>query len=212
MQKSMAKLVSKMLLLRMGELLLVVGLVAIIAWLTGQIQDMRRDLIQTQLSLEGSLDNAVKLVELRAQVKSQEKEIGAIRSLVPDRNSIGEVVSAIEAEARHHDVSLTIPTVGAVKVEAEEETDRVAQFKTVNLQVVAIGSVSNDMNFFHAVEHLPYILQVTSWNLTKKVVRVVPGSVALSPITPGEGQTEAPDAEANLTMQITLTISNGTKN
>jgi len=185
----------------------------VMVWLSGRIQEVRRSLITVQLELEDSLSNAVKLVELRGEVQDRQAETDEILSLLPDRSSVGDVVSAIEAEARHHHVSLTIPTVGDAKQAGEDEVKEEPQFKTVTLQVVAIGRVLDTLNFFHAVEHLPYVLQVESWHLSTDTIKAVPGTAATGPPGAGsEGSQPEQEAGANLTMQINLKINDGSKN
>lgn len=196
---------SLILLLIEGGLLL--GLVGGIVWLNLTIQSARRALDAREQQATQSLAGVSAQSKLRAELDTHQAAIQQIIRLAPHERAIGEVVAAIEREAAGQDVVLHVPLVEAVDETETGQTPGI--LRDVHLQLIVSGEPAQVISFFHAVEHLPYLVRVGAWELTTKEEQPVPESAAFLPTTgPPAGRKEITQPSgAELTLEVFLSIA-----
>lgn len=187
--------------LRLKKLIVtkVIGLVAV-AVLTGalirvgqMVLAIRDQTIAKQLKLEASLDSAVHQAALVERLVKHEKEIKRIRTMVPGRDEISQVVELIEREAKSEGVAVLVPRIGEEPVYDENGVviERTGPASVVRLKIEGVGDPLALLNFMHAVEHLPYLLRPVSFTLEKSAGAAAVGRANVAPVGPGpSGQPE----------------------
>ncbi len=194
---------------RAVEIGLVVMLIGLIAVLSQQIQSVRRTVLIERLTLESSLKGAVRIGALRAEMAKRQHDIQRIMDMVPGQNNIGDVLSALEREANNQQVSMTVPSLikvmGADK--AGQEISAAGPLQDIKLKVKVEGPPNNVLQFFHAVENLPYLVGVTGFKLGTGQFRGV-NSGRLGPVTNlPEGEEEIEIEIPKIVMSFDLILS-----
>ena len=201
----------RILIWRTGELVLVLALGGVVVLLSFVVQDVRRQIVQRQLKVERELESVGAVAALEAELDQRQADIEQIVAYLPDEVGIGSAVAALEREAGRYDVALKIPVVQKVQDgdEGEGEGRTGGPLRDVQLQVVVSGAPEQVLRFFHAVEYLPYLLQVKQWRFNIAAT-TAPGSTSAVPSGgPGMTRSSAGVAEgrlADLTLDIFLTI------
>ncbi|MBI1833601.1 MAG: hypothetical protein HYR90_02125 [Candidatus Andersenbacteria bacterium] len=148
------------------------------------------ELEQTPLRLLESASRA-------ADLSRREFDISRIQHLLVPRNQIVDVVSAIEAQAKRHQVEVSIPEI----VESEEAGGVI---QDITVRVSVDGNPENIVDFSHSVEHLPYLLNVERWSLSTRSF-AVPQSAAQAPTS---RTTEVTAITGHAEIEIIVVVSN----
>jgi hypothetical protein len=205
-----------------GELVLLVFLVGLIVWLSFTVQDIRRQILLSQQQQEFALEDVGRAAALRAAVEGEGDRLNRILAYVPEEATIGDVISELEREAARLGLSLSIPVVQEASREEEEEeseeegaAEEPAVLRDVELRVVVNGPPQRVLQFLHAVEYLPYLVQVNDWEFHAEGQTTPPGRTA---VIPGGGPlgaagtspaSEVPvGPEADLTLGMLLAVRN----
>jgi len=179
---------------RAGEAVLVVALVVVIAVLGSRIQDARRQTNERYVVLEQSLGSVAHGTWLREELSRREHDINRIKTFVPERQSLGDVVDALERSAERLGVAVTVPQVKEEVKEDEEGNPIVptGPLRDIRLRLVASGAPDKTLRWLHAVEYQPYLLTMVSWRfVTGEAKNVQPGVGVPAPAGESSGEVAA---------------------
>lgn len=210
--KSSRKQWRNQILARVLELTVVGGLVVVVVILSQRISLVRTQVAEERLTLEASLAGAVERGVLQSELERRQHDVDRLTKMIPRQEEIDVVVAQLEAEAKRQQVVITIPSVER-NISAKGGTERPVaapkQLEEVKVKIIAQGGVANLLNFWHAVEHLPYLTGVVEYNLLGQDRPAVVGSAPLGPLTgpPGTPEIvveERPEARLELLMLISV--------
>jgi hypothetical protein len=200
-----------------GEIILLVALAGIIIWLSSHIQNVRGQLFSRNAQVDGELENISRFADLESEIELRSADVDRAKGYVLKKNEIGDVIALIEKEATARGLSLRIPLVQEQKKDEDKDKDddsskeESGPLRDVDVQVVVDGSPVQVLDFFYAVEHLPYLLSVNRWHIdavadtiTQGEISQLPSSAPVGAVRPASEQ----DGSAELTMNIVLTIYN----
>lgn len=132
------------------------------------ITGLRREVAQQQSTLAEKPDQIFYEAALEAELSKHAFDITRINAYVPPREEIINVIATIEAEGQAHSAAVTIAEIKEKLVldAANKPVPATGPVEDVIIELVAIGSPTNLMNFLHGLDHLPYVLHVESWHLS----------------------------------------------
>jgi len=193
---------------RVVGVIVVALLVASVFLVGGRVQDIRRDLLAVQLSLDRSLGESVYEAWLQDQLELHKQDITRIERVMPAKEEIGQVVGIIEEEANKRGITVRIPVIKEERVvdESGDEVERTSPVKTVRMQIQGQGEGPALIDFMHEIEHLPYLLGTVLFSFDADAERVT-GSAMLVPgvgLPPGQ-EPEEIRTTSSLDMEIALT-------
>jgi len=191
-----------------GEIILALALAGLITWLSYAIQDKRRQIAAFEAQVDQQLAGAGEGAALKTAIGERQTDLTALQSYVPTEDAIGELVAVLESEAAKRGLTLQIPVVEEAVAEDEqaESTDSAAVLKDVRFSVIVTGPARPVLQFFHAVEHLPYLTRVGEWKFLVDQSGVVPGAGLSAPASvPGGTVASVPVTQATVT-ELTLDL------
>jgi hypothetical protein len=192
-----------------GEVVVLVVLIGLITWLSYAIQDKRRRIVSLQVQVDQQLAGAGETAALKTVLEERRAELGAVRAYIPPEDAIGELVAALEDEAKRRGLTLQIPVVEEATTEANENAaaGEAGSLKEVRFTIVVTGPPRPVLQFFHAVEHLPYLVHVGEWEFSAEEGSVVPGvQVAAPPDGPAGVTAGTPLLEQAAATELTLDL------
>lgn len=196
----------------LAEAGLLLGLAAGMVWLDLTTQRARQALSVREQQAEQALSGVSETAVLQAEADSRRAVLQKIAHLVPPERSLGDVIAALEGEAKDLRVQLAVPLVEEADGE-EAGGEAGAVLRDVHLQLIVSGEPERLLSFFHAVEHLPYLLRVDAWHLTTTDEPARREAQALPPAAgPGESESLTPSAPAELTLDVFLSIMGRERN
>lgn len=174
------------------------------------VQGIRNRLIEKQIKLEESLDNAVHRAVMADELVQYNQEITRISAMVPWQDEVGQVIEAIDNEAKRFSVTVLVP-----KIHEEPKYDengvvvqQTGPTRLIRMKIEGTGEPLALINFMHGMENLPFLLNSVSFSLDSEAAgaRVVE-PVARAPIAErSTEQTVKPlAAAALLKMDLLLT-------
>ncbi len=188
---------------------LFLGLVGGIVWLSLTMQSARRALDARAQQAAQALSGAGALAKLQDELDARQAALQQIARLAPNERAIGEVVAAMEREAARQDVALHVPLVESVDETGAGQAPGI--FRDVHLQLIVSGEPTKVVSFFHAAEHLPYLVRVGAWKLITKEEQSPLEAVAAVPddeLPAAAGEVGRPNG-AELTMEVFLSLISG---
>jgi hypothetical protein len=203
------------------EAVLLLVLICLIIWLGLAVQNVRRQIVLAQWQLELQAEGVSRTAALKMAVAEQDTTVKKILAYTPDESEIGDVVAALEGEASRLGLTLKIPLVQEVEDaaatesegdEAEEQGEQTDALRDVRLRIIVAGPPERTLQFFYAIEHLPYLLRVGQWQFTTESKAAVPGRSLPIPgagpgaavLDPGAGLQGG--TTANLTLNVLLSV------
>src|SRR3989344_2922815 len=148
-------------LVRVLELAMVGGLGLVVVGLSRQISAVRTKVAEERLILEASLAGADERGVLQSELERRQHDVDRLTKMIPRHEEMDVVIAQLEEEAKQQGVAITIPSVERnAKVKGEVEQPVVAtqgQLEEVKVKIIVQGGVTNLLNFWQVVEHLPYL-------------------------------------------------------
>jgi Tfp pilus assembly protein PilO len=123
-----------------------------------RVQEIRQGIAERHRVLEDAPAEGQRVTFLKRKLTEAESVFARVAALVPSRDGLVDVVTAISNAAKDSGVSVQIPQVELAAGDAPLVED-------VHLQIRGAGSPAALVAFLHRVEHLPYILRITSWTI-----------------------------------------------
>jgi len=167
---------------RVAGAVTVVVLVVVIVFLNATIQGVRREIYIAKEMINHGLGNLAKQSALRAELEKRSHDLDRISSFVLERESVGDYIGVLEAEASRLGLTLRVP-----EVSEEQSFDANGQlieqsgiFEKVRIKVQVTGNPSKLLNFLSAVEHEAYLSGVVGWKMLAESGMVTSG---ISPTT-----------------------------
>lgn len=200
----------RLIITRMVGLVIVLCLTGAVVAAGQLVQGIRNRLIEKQIKLEESLDSAVHRAVVADALVQYNQEIISVSAMVPRQDEVGQVVEAIDNEARRFDV-----TVLVLKIHEEPEYDengvvvqQTGLTRLIRMKIEGTGEPLALINFMHGMENLPFLLNPVSLSLDSEAGGARAAEpVARAPIM--ERSTEQiakpPAASALLKMDLLLT-------
>lgn len=211
-----ATLIKRIVLWVFVGIVIVAFLVSAIFLLGGQIQEVRRSIEMQELSLEGSLREAVYEAALEDQLVSNEAEIKRIEEIMPAQDKVGLIIGVIESVAKKYGVTVLVPIVNEeiVTDKSGNRGEQTGLVRSVIMEIQVQGKPVSLIEFMHTVEHLPYLLGTVSFVFDSDADAVSGGSVFLVPGSKPVGAeiTKIEERRASLKMEIRLTTRVGVVN
>lgn len=168
---------------RAGEAALTLILISVVIFLSWRIQDARRQIAERYITLEQNLKGMSRMTELEDELAWRQHDINRILALVPERQALGEVVSAMERAAEQEELAFLVPDVKE-EVKFNDKGERIeptGPLREVRLHLVASGAPEETLRWLHAVEHQPYLLTVVNWSFTTAWEQARPGGGVAGP-------------------------------
>ena len=124
--------------------------------------------IERRAELDQKPDEELRAATLRSELSRRAFDLNRIRTYVVPRDQIIDVVSAIEAEGQRFGVTVQVPDIQEEPVfdEAGNPIAPPGPLQDVQAKIIAVGPPDRLVAFLHSMDHLPYILRVTRWNLS----------------------------------------------
>lgn len=152
----------------------IIRLLLVLALLTGAgygwqfVQGKRNEVIASRLTLERRPALRSHYASQEAELRRRQDEITQIQSLVISRDNVGQVVGEIERTAGSAGATLQIPKVEEKFVQDEKGQPILpaGPLFDVRIKLVANGQPKQLLNLLYAIEHMPYLLYLESWDLT----------------------------------------------
>ena len=130
--------------------------------------DLRTEIALGRKQIELSPNEATAVSVIERELKDSQERLEPIFQVAPDRDSLVGVVADIANLGVTYDVKVAVPKIR--EFEQLDEKGNIIEQKgvllPVRLDISASGDPEKLVEFFHAVETLPYALYFESWNIT----------------------------------------------
>lgn len=178
---------------RVSQLFGVGALVGIVVYVAPLLERVRLEFFKQQLATETVLQTRVQAAALTAEFGKRAHDLERVDALLLQRDNFADLITMLEGQALRYEVSMRVPriTEAADEKQAEEKLHGGRALEDVHVQVVASGSAEDLLRFLYAVDHLPYLLTVPTWELT---VGSVPGDNFERIVSDDESKSKAPRA------------------
>lgn len=148
------------------------------------------NLIMRQRAAEGVLETSVYDAALKAELARRVRDVERIDALIVRRARFADFITVLESHAQRHGVSLHVSSItegdaapaGAAEESAEASPATLAE---VHVHFAAEGTPRALLNFLHAVEHLPYVVELPAWEFAVHAPGVSRQKTASPPGAPG---------------------------
>ena len=160
-----------------GALAVVILIIAVV-FLNMKIQSVRRQIDISKETISLSLGNLARESALKAELERRAHDLDRIRAFVLKKESVGDYISALEAEASRLGLDLSIPAIDEERVVDEngEVIEQSGVLKKVRMKANVSGGTVEMLNFLNAVEYQPYLSGVVGWTLVTGDGAVTTGS------------------------------------
>src|SRR3990167_324120 len=177
----------KLIITRAIGIFIVILLIALVIYAAKLVQGVRIRLMERQIKMEESLDEAVHRAVVADTLVQYEKEMKRVRGIVPWRDEIGQVVETVDGEAKRWDVAVLVPKISEEPI-YDESGMVIAQTgptRLIRLTVEAAGGPWALINLLHSLESLPYLMSPVSYVLDNEADDINAfGATALAPALP----------------------------
>ncbi len=163
----------------------------------GWVDRQHRDVIYAQAVAAGQLTKGAIGMATASDLVKYHQGIATVQDIVIARDDLVKVVTAIEGEAARASVAVTIPLVAEQKKVDENGVPIANSGSTfdVRLQISATGDPVKLLQFAQAVEHLPYLLTLSTFKMQTTTANqnslVANSPDKTAPVTAASGQLEA---------------------
>lgn len=201
-------------------IVLCAGLAA--AWfLYGKTIETSRLLEATRRLLEERPQEASRFAKVESTLSTRAADITRIDDYIVKEEEIVNVIARIEKEGSTYAVRVEVPTVEEKRAEVEEketEEDTVADkkpedtkdpdkpqglLKDVMMTIEASGEPLALVKFLYAVEHLPYLMSLSEWDIRVRKPQAARGLVG---IAPSDRKVEELQPIGSLTARIIISV------
>lgn len=178
---------------RVGQLLGVGALVGAVVYIAPLLEQVRLELFKQQRATETVLQTRVQAAALKTELDKRAHDLERVGALFLPRENFDDLISTLEGQALRYRVSMHVPRIieAADEQKAEAKLHSGRAIEDVRVQVVASGSAEDLLRFLYAVDHLPYLLTVSTWELT---VGSVPGDNFERILSDDESKSKVPRA------------------
>jgi len=192
----------KLIITRAIGIFIVILLIVLVIYAAKLVQGVRIQLMERQIKMEESLDEAVRRAVVADTLVQYEKEMKRVRDLVPWRDEIGQVVETVDGEAKRWGVAVLVPKISEEPIynESGAVIEQTGPTRLIRLTVEAAGSPWALINLLHSLENLPYLMSPASYVLDNEADEISAfGATALAPALP-------PSEDTVKTMPVKLAI------
>lgn len=177
----------KLIITRVVELMIVAVLAGGVVLAANLVRGVRVRLMERQIKLEASLNEAVHRAVVADKLALYDKEIKRVMDMVPWRDEVGQVVETVDNEARRWGVTVLVPKISEEQKYDENGTviEQTGPTRLIRLTVEASGDPQALVNLLHSLENLPYLMTPVSFVLDNEANQVsAVGAIALAPTGP----------------------------
>jgi len=205
MKQQNNKLGRRAIVYRVLEAGILLSVVVLIVYGVYGVQDKRRQLAVAAERLAEGPQTVIRQATLERLVADRKHDVDRISAHVLQRESVGDFVGKLEGEAARFDILVQVPTI------TEEENDDMADpvLDDITVSLRAEGTAGNLLLFLHAVEHLPFLIDVREFNLDTGGGAGSPGFAITVPDRPEDDDSPpVPPANMTATLRVSLSINN----
>lgn len=181
--------------------LFVLGIIAVLCVMISILLHVRIDTVRDGIAQRIQTLASVPTEDQQARMLKKDlldmnENIKKMSSIVITRDQLVEVVDAITLIARQSSVTVQVP-------EVQSDVGSVGILEDVHLHMNAVGSPSGLISFLYRLEHLPYMIHLSSWSVD------VTRQSALQPfvgVAPFDKNKPKPQSGSTLTVDAVIAI------
>lgn len=155
------------------EVTVFVLVIAGMFWAWSILTNYRESVLGQALVLERRPEEQISFASVQAEINRRQDDFETVRSLIVERNDLGEVIGSIERVAGTSNVLVSLPEVEERQLVDESGTivPPSGPIQEVRISIVASGDPRDLLDFIYRVENLPYLVWFEGWRLdTEKQV------------------------------------------
>lgn len=192
-------------------LLLLVAEIGGIVWLWYDVTKVREQLGQAQVELQNVPQQILHRTDLAQSLEARQHDINRLHTLIPSRQEVAGMLTALEAEAGKQNIVVEVTDISEVVV--EKDTQPSEDFVVAQIKILADGRAIDLLSFLHQVEHLPYLITLSDWQVAAAGTGANQGISAVEvPATSDDQQTSdlivASPSSLSATFLVTLRHGN----
>ncbi len=129
-----------------------------VSMLHARIRELRISIAERIAYIEHAPAQQQRFMQSQEQLRAAQDKLKQISTIVVSQDDLSEVVKNISLAANSSGVTVQIPDVAS-------DAQSSGAFEDVRIRMNAVGSPAALVSFLYRLEHLPYVIRLSSWNL-----------------------------------------------
>lgn len=131
-----------------------------------------RERYRQDRDLSGDTRSSPEAIALRTKLKARQSDLDHLRQLTPASSHIDDIVTAIEQEAQKRRVVAEVIDIVPLETRPRRGTPQPSpsplrdSLVDIRLSIAASGQPTDLLSLLHALEHLPYLTRLVTWQVS----------------------------------------------
>ena len=151
----------------LGRWLILLGVVIVCFWAWKAVHTQKIAMFQVQKALNELPERITGQAALKSELDRHKHDIERLYKYTPTRDEVNEFVNELENEAKKRKVKISIQDFIEDKKldENGNPIEDAGPLRDVYVKGMATGSPEQLVALIHALEHMPYLVRLSEWDL-----------------------------------------------